>query len=275
MTADLHIHTNASDGTLTPEEVVKTAAAAGLGLIAVTDHDTVINCGKLNTFAQNFNIKTVTGVEISAYDGGVKVHTLGYGFDLCDDGFANFLRRLATGSETRLCDILDKLGRAGVRLEVEEVLLQRAFKNAPVHAMHICRAAVKRGYAKDPFAFYKDYLAPGKAGFSEICRPTPEEAISFINAAGGIAVLAHPGRIELENGKLYALIERLAAAGLKGIEAVYSAHTACKTARFKEIAENLGLYVTGGSDTHFNGGTKRIGQPEFHPSDKLRQRLKI
>lgn len=275
MTADMHVHTTASDGLLTPAEVIEAAVSAGLQMVAITDHDTAINCGKLNTYAQNHNIKTVTGVEISAYDRGVKIHTLGYGFDPGNAVFKDFLNTLSKGGEERLKDILKKLERAGVYLSAEEVREQRAFKNAPVHAMHICRAAVLKGYEKSPLGFYAKYLMPGKAAFSEICRPSPESAINAINAAGGIAVLAHPGRIALEKDKLEALIVRLADAGLKGIEAVYSAHTPSETAYFKEIAGSLKLYVTGGSDTHFKGGDKRIGTPEFHPSEELRQRLKF
>lgn len=275
MTADLHIHTNASDGLLTPEEVVSEAVSAGLGLIAVTDHDTSFNCGKLNTFAQNYNIRTVTGVEISAYEGGVKLHTLGYGFDPSHPAFVRFENNLFNGAEERLRDILKKLKSSGINLCTEEVYAQRAFKNTPVHAMHICRVGAKRGFAGNPMEFYKNYLAPGREVFSEVCRPTPESALNAINSAGGIAVLAHPGRIWLEKDKLKDLVIRLAEEGLAGIEAVYTTHTPYETAYFKELAESLGLFITGGSDTHFKGGDKRIGKPEFHPSEKLRQRLKI
>lgn len=275
MTADFHIHTRASDGLLSPEEVVKTACAAGLGIIAVTDHDTVFNTLEVGACCEKYNIKSVPGVEISAYDGTVKTHTLGYGFDLENPRFKTFLNNMLTGSELRLKDILEKLDKEGVYLTYEEISAERISKLTPVHAMHIGRAGVKRGYANNPFDFYKKFLMPGSPAFSDICRPTPEEAIKAITEAGGIAVLAHPGRIYLNKNDLRALIERLAAAGLKGIEAVYSTHTVNETAYFKEIAEDLGLYVTGGSDSHSNGGNRRIGLPVFRPSAELRQRLKI
>lgn len=272
--ADMHIHTRASDGLLTPEEVVNCALSAGLGMIAVTDHDTAFNTEKVNTVCKKAGIIGVNGIEISAYDDKVKVHTLGYGFDLNNGYFKDFLNGLYRGSLERAEQIIKKLHSCGVNLSFEEAA-ERASDQTPVHAMHIARAAVKKRYATNPFAFYKQYLMPNAPAFSNVCRPTPEQAIEAINSAGGIAVMAHPGRIELENDDLRKLIVRLASAGLYGIEAVYSTHTNVETAYFKEFAEELGLEVTGGSDTHFIGGNRAIGSPVFYPSEELRHRLKI
>lgn len=273
--ADMHVHTYASDGLFSPEEVVSFAQSAGLKALAVTDHDTTFNTEKVNTLCQNAAINGINGIEVSAYDGVTKVHTLGYGFNLHDANFVKFLDDLREGSLQRAEDIITKLNRCGVRLSFDEAVAQRFSAGTPLHVMHIARACVKKGYAKSPFEFYRQYLTSGAPAFSNICRPSPEAAVRAINEAGGIAVLAHPGRIELEKTELYALIKRLVAAGLGGIEAVYSAHTAIETAYFKEIAEEFGLLVTGGSDTHYSGGSKAIGGPVFYLSEQLRQRLKI
>lgn len=275
MRADFHIHTTASDGFFTPEEVVNNACVAGLFALSVTDHDTVFNTPKLNTLCEKYQIKSVAGIEISAYDGDVKVHTLGYGFDIANVEFLRFLENLREGSERRADVIVEKLNSAGINITFKEAADERKFANTPLHTMHIAQAAVKKGYEKDIFAFYKKYLMRGCPAFSNICRPSPEEAINMISSAGGIAVVAHPGRIGLPKAELSALIKRLASAGLKGIEAIYPTHTVIETAYFKELAEELGLYVTGGSDAHFKGGSREIGEPEFHLSEELRQRLKI
>lgn len=274
-TADMHIHTTASDGLLSPEEVVEAALDAGLKILSVTDHDTTFNTAKVNTVCKNAGIISVNGIEISAYDGKTKVHTLGYGFDVNDGRFNAFLNELYEGSLARTEDILSKLKACKINLSFEEVAARRFSNKTPIHVMHICRAAVKKRYAENPFSFYKRYLMSSAPAFSNICRPTPERAIEAINSAGGLAVIAHPGRVELQKTELYSLIARLTKAGLGGIEGVYSSHTALETAYFKEIAEQFGLLVTGGSDTHFGGGNKAIGTPVFQPSEKLRHRLKI
>ena len=271
----MHIHTFASDGLMTPEDVVNQARSAGLSMISVTDHDTVFNTAKLNTFCENCGLKSVAGVEISAYEGDVKVHTLGYGFNPESPVLKEFLSGLRGGSERRAEEIVAKLNKNGVTVTYDEVSAERISPITPIHSMHIAHAAVRKGYGKNRYKFYKTYLMAGRPAYSNICRPSPEETIEVIKAAGGIAVIAHPGRVELNKTDLHTLILRLAAAGLEGIEAVYSTHTVLETAYFKELAEERGLYVTGGSDTHFTGGNRSIGSPVFHPSAELRQRLKI
>lgn len=275
MTADMHVHTLASDGLFTPGEVAALAKAAGLSMVVVTDHDTAANSEKVNTFCQNSGLKTVNGIEISAYVGDVKIHTLGYGFDPSNADFAGLLAALREGSFRRTEDIIHKLNGMGFKIAFGDAAAERADDRTPIHAMHIARAAVRKGYSNDPIAFYMENMMYGREGFSNICRPTPEQAIEVINSAGGLAVIAHPGRIDLSSADRYKLISRLVPAGLGGIEAVYSAHTDEQTAYFREIAKEFGLFVTGGSDTHFAGGNRSIGSPVFQPSDGLLQRLKI
>lgn len=273
--ADMHIHTRASDGLFSPEEVVAFAKSAGLGALAVTDHDTAFNTEKVNTLCKNSSIKGINGIEVSAYIGNTKVHTLGYGFNLHNVGFIKFLNSLRESSIERTEDILAKLNRCGIYISFEDINAERLSDKTPVHVMHIARAAYKKGYAKSHFGFYGRYLVPGAPACSNICRPSPEDAVKAITAAGGLAVIAHPGRIDIERSELYNLIKRLVAVGLGGIEAVYSTHTAVETAYFKELAEEFGLLVTGGSDTHYSGGSRAIGDPVFQPSKELRHRLQI
>lgn len=275
MTADLHIHTYASDGALSPKEVAALAKSAGLGCLSVTDHDTTANTEEVRAECEKFGIKAVNGIEVSAYDWDVKIHTLGYGFDNNCDIFRGFLEKLRENSFERAADIVKKLNAVGVRITFEEVKAMRAIGSTPIHGMHIASCGAAKGYAPTPHEFYKRYMCPGMPAFSNILRPTPREAVEVINASGGFAVLAHPGRVELSAKRLKVYIKRLTAAGLTGIEAVYSSHTNRETAYYKELAEEFNLIVTGGSDTHYTGGSKKIGKPLFEVGEALGRRLGI
>lgn len=269
------MHTVYSDGTLTPQTVVDCAESAHLGLFAVTDHDTVSACAEVDRLAKNKGIKTVTGIEVSAYDNGIKFHTLGYGIDV--EKFAPFLKRLYDGSLERAEDIVLKLKKLGFDITVQDVLAERYSSDAPVHGAHIARAMVKKGFVESFEAFFKNFLFRGKPAFSCIGRCTSEEAVRAICGAGGLAVLAHPGRIESDAEALKSKIESLALCGLGGIEVYYTTHTKEQTAYYENLAETLHLLKTGGSDTHTlgMGGKRTIGQPRFEPSEELLKRLNV
>lgn len=275
MRADLHIHSYYSDGLQSPEDIVKSARANGVELIAVTDHDCMLAHREISALCKDRGIKSVSGIEVSAYSGNVKVHTLGYNADGENPVFKQFAKRLYDGSFVRAEEIICKLNKNGVRISMDEVLKEQAVRDIPVHTMHIARAAAKKGYANTPFNFYLEYLVAGKPAFSNACRPAPGEAIEIIKACGGISSLAHPGRIDLNKADLASLIKSLAARGLDGIEAVYSTHTAIETAYYKETANALNLLVTGGSDTHINSVKRKIGTPVFYADKALAERLHI
>lgn len=271
----MHVHTFYSDGLLSPEEAVLKAKANGVEILSVTDHDTAKSNSAVKSLCQKHGITAVDGIEISAYAGDIKVHTLCYNADKDDADFKAFLKELYDGSFKRAEDIIFKLDKCGVSLSMEEVLKQRTVKDTPVHGMHIARAGAKKGYANSPFAFYKKYMMNGCAAYSNVARPTPEKTVEIITAAGGFSSLAHPGRIDMSAEDIKSLIKRMKGSGLCGIEAVYSTHTPYETAYYKELAGELGLAVTGGSDTHFADGNRRIGTPHFTPDNSLLQRLKI
>lgn len=230
---------------------------------------------EFSSLCKDSGIIPVSGIEVSAYEGDVKVHTLGYGVNGESPCFKEFLKTLYDGSVKRTEDIIFKLKKHGINLTFDEVLAERYCTLAPVHAMYIARAGHKKGYAKTPHDFYNQYLSGGKVAFSYICRPSAEQAIEAINASGGFASLAHPGRIELKKDELVKLITKLKACSLSGIEGVYSAHTHSETAYYKEIARAYNLLVTGGSDTHLLGGNKRIGTPAFYIDKALEEKLGI
>lgn len=271
--ADLHVHTYFSDGLLSPAEVAAEAANNGVQLLAVTDHDCMLAFPEMSKQCAQYGVKTVSGIEVSAYEDGVKIHTLGYNVNGENPAFKQFEKQLYEGSLKRTEDILFKLNNSGVKLNIDEVLKQRKSPESPVHAMYIARAGAQKGYANTPFSFYTEYLAPRKCGYSAVCRPSPELAIEVINASGGFASLAHPGRVELSKDGLLQLVKKLKDCGLCGIEGVYSTHTVTETAYYKEMAKTFGLVVTGGSDTHFKGGKKEIGLPVFFADEALAEKL--
>ncbi len=252
---------------------MRTAKSNGVELISVTDHDTALGAEEASKAAEEYGVKFVNGIEVSAYKNGVKLHTLGYNLNLHASVFKDFTEELFKGSVKRAEDIICKLNKNGVFITMDEVLNERKCNKSPVHSMFIARAATKKGYAKTPFNFYSEYLSAGKCAYSEIGRPSPEKAVEVIKLSGGISSLAHPARIEMEDKELLSLIKELKACGLDGIEAEYSAHTAVKTAYFKEIARQNSLLVTGGSDTHFKGGNRKIGTPAFFADKILADKL--
>ena len=273
MRADLHVHTYYSDGLQSPDDVAKISRDNGVELVSVTDHDTALAYPELFSCCEKRGIKAVYGIEISAYLNGIRLHTLGYGISPEHPEFSKFLKELCEGSLIRTDDIISKLSKNGIRITLDEVLKFRKSDKAPIHAMFIARACAEKGYTTNPFLFQKNYLSRGCVGYSDVCRPTPEKAVEIITACGGFASLAHPGRIELEKEEVIALVKRLIPLGLKGIEGVYSTHTQLETAYFTEMAKEYNLLVTGGSDTHFKDGSKRIGTPVFDCGEELCEKL--
>ena len=273
MLADLHLHSVYSDGLNSPDEICRVAKAHGVGLISITDHDTMAGLSAKIEGAKRHGLAYLPGWEISAYDHEEKIHVLGYGCEV-GEAYNAFNQKRKEASFARAEDCVKKFNRLGIPLTLQEVLDMRSAPDLPVHTMHIARAAaVYLGISAGEV--YREYLARGKAANSNIGRPTPQEAIDCIHAAGGFASIAHPGRIELPDDEKERLIIALADYGVDGIESVYTTHTEKETAYFTALAKKLSLFVTGGSDTHFEDETHTIGSPAFTPSDKLLQKLRI
>lgn len=268
MRADLHTHSYYSDGMLSPRDIADLCVKNGVNLAALTDHDNMNGCEEFARACKACGVTFVRGLEISAYT-DVKVHILGYNLDDGCVAYQKFYSFVCDGALARTADILAKLKKRGMSLSFDEVLRERRCEKSPVHTMYIARAAARKGYSPSPSAFYGDMLAPGRPAYSALGRPSPEYALQTINACGGFASLAHPGRITLDEDEKLSLIRRLKDEGLRGIEAVYSGHTERETAYFKGVAAQFSLLVTGGSDTHYAEGSRAVGTPEFHPSGEL------
>lgn len=273
--ADLHTHTYYSDGGQSPEDVILSAKKNGVDIVAITDHDNSFARTEGAACAKTAGLIFVEGEEVSAYDGDVKIHILCYGLDYEGATYKAFYKKCRDGAEERTFDILKKLNACGVKLSYGDVLRERKCPDVPIHGMYIARAGARKGYAPSPVEFYVRYLNYGTVGFSTVCRPTPEETVEMCVECGGICSVAHPGRISLDDDGVVNLVKRLVPLGLNGIEAVYSGHTEKQTKRYKELAKDFSLYVTGGSDTHYSCGNRRVGEPPFYPSEELLHALKI
>ncbi len=271
MFADLHIHSVYSDGLCSPDQLCQIAKERGLGLLSITDHDTMAGLSVKKESAKRHGIAYLAGWEISAYQDGEKIHILGYG---CQEegAYQTFTAARKAAALARAEDSVKKFNKIGIPITMEQVLAQRSAPDLPVHTMHVARAAATYlGIGAGDV--YLEYLARGKAANSNVGRPTPREAIDCIRAAGGFASIAHPGRIAMGEGEKEFLIRTLADYGAEGIESTYTTHTAKETAYFKALAERFSLLNTGGSDTHIEDGTHAIGAPAFTPSEKLLDRL--
>lgn len=245
MAIDLHVHSTASDGRYSPEALVRLASDRNVKTIAVTDHDTVAGVREAVSAGVRLGVRVIPGVELSSDSEEVEVHILGYHIDTTSPVFLETLRVLRQGRIARAERILQKLGSLGIRISMPYVL--SLGKGGVVGRSQIFRAMVNLGYARPErrYGDFEKYLGKEGLAYVEHYGLTPTEAVRLVRTAGGVPVLAHPGRTAGE-----ALLDDLIRAGLEGVEAYYPAHDHEVTRRWVEIAGQRGLIVTGGSDFH-------------------------
>ena len=244
--SDLHTHTTASDGTLSPAELVRAALDAGVEVLAVTDHDTVAGVAPAIEAAVATGLRVLPGVELSALYPGGSLHLLGYGFDPAAGGLDVRLRALTMGREERARAILRLLAEFGAPLSWDRVAtLARGAVGRP----HIARALVEAGYARDVSDAFTSFIGEGRPAYLPSGRLSVAEAISLVREAGGEVALAHP-LLPAKPLDLARLLPELRDAGLTGIEVYHTEHNAAATARLRRLADSQGLWWTGGSDFH-------------------------
>jgi len=245
MTIDLHMHTTASDGDYAPEALIELAKDHGVTTLAVTDHDTTDGIAAARRAAATHNITVINGVELSAETGeDGDVHMLGYFIDLTDGPFQSHLAAFRENRYHRGRAIVRKLNEIGVSLAFEAVSQQA--DGAPITRPHIARALVVAGHVPDLQTAFDRYLADDAPAYVSRMKMTPEEAVDIIHAAGGAAVLAHPGLV----ARYEPIIERLAAHGLDGVELNHPKNPPEVKARVSQLAAVHNLVLTGGSDFH-------------------------
>ncbi|MGN1404284.1 MAG: PHP domain-containing protein [Ruminococcus sp.] len=248
---DLHIHTNCSDGEYAPEETIRMAYEAGITAAAVTDHDTASGIAAAQKAAADYGITFFPGIEISV-QGGKELHILGYGIDPCNPGLLEFCAKHARDRKVRCSKMLAYLQDHGVNMTLEDV--RRCNDGRTTGRPHFARALVEKGYASSVQNAFDRYLTtPEFYARVERPKPLPADGIRVIREAGGVAVLAHPHQLKLEEPALDALLVQLKEMGLQGIEAYYSRHTSQQTACYLALAEKHDLLYTCGSDFHGSG----------------------
>ena len=248
---DLHAHTTASDGSLSPTELVTKARGLGLAALAVTDHDTVAGLAEAREAAQAVGLELVPGVELSVEDDKGRFHLLGYGFDTSSPELAETLTALRVARAARNEQMAEKMKELGLPVTLDDVRAEAGEDSEVIARPHFAQALIKKGIVNSVQEAFDRYLAAGKPLYLPKQGLTAHEAIALLHRAGGVAVLAHPGLIPQSASALAARVETLTQSdSLDGIEAYYSQHSPADTERFLALAARLGLLVTGGSDFH-------------------------
>jgi predicted metal-dependent phosphoesterase TrpH len=243
--ADLHLHSTASDGRLTPEEVVKAAAQKGLKFISLTDHDTIDGIAPALAAAQSYpNLKLIPGVEISTDLPHGEAHVLGYFIDYASRELAAKLEHFRNSRLERARKMVAKLDKLGVHLDWRRI--EQIAGDSVMGRPHIARAMLEKGYIGSFKQAFTDYIGREGPAYVEREKLTPAEAVALIIKARGLAVLAHPFTV----GQPEALIIELKSAGLTGIEAYYNGYSAEEIGRLVAMAQKHNLIATGGSDYH-------------------------
>jgi predicted metal-dependent phosphoesterase TrpH len=251
--ADLHIHSTASDGRLTPAEVVKEAAKKGLRFIALTDHDTIEGIAPALAAAKSFpDLRLIPGVEISTDIPAGEVHVLGYFFDYTSRELLEKLEQFRNSRLNRAKGMVAKLDKLGIHLDWQQV--EQIAGSSVMGRPHIAQAMLEKGYIDTFKQAFTDYIGRDGPAYVEREKVTPAEAVALIIKARGLAVLAHP----FTAGDPEAMTIELKSAGLAGIEAYYDGYSDEEIEQLVAIAERHELITTGGSDFHGLDSTESV-----------------
>ncbi len=272
---DLHLHTTHSDGSLSPTEVLQLAHKAHVTALAITDHDIVTGIPEAMAAGAELGVEIIPGVEISSSLGSNELHILGYCINWQDSELNQRLAALRESRHRRNPQIIERLRSLGLDVTYEEV--RTLARTDSVGRPHIARLLMDKKYVSSAKDAFDRYLAEGRPAYVARELPQPADAIAWIKAAGGVAVLAHPTWAKVAGEGLNALLTTLKNEGLGGIEVHYSTHTKKQTTEYLDLAKRLNMLVTGGSD--FHGVTKPdievgAGRGDLKVSEKLLDPLK-
>lgn len=262
--ADLHLHTNFSDGTWTPEELVLQAQKNGLACIAITDHDSVEGCARAAAACAAVNMEFIPGSELTAEQDDTELHVLGYFLDTGNEKLLGEIAKFQVVRQNRIHEMVARINELGVPLQAESIFALANCKSPG--RPHVARAMVKAGYVKSLDEAFERFLKKGRPAWVPKSKISALDAIELVHQAGGLAVMAHPGLNRTDN-----VIPGLVAAGLDGIECFHTKHSTAMSERYLEIADKYNLLVTGGSDCHgFSKGKPLIGTVRL-PYDHIEQ----
>lgn len=261
---DLHSHSTVSDGTQSPAELVRVAAAAGVDVLGITDHDTIGGWDEATEAAQREGIMLVRGIEISCTYRDASVHLLGY---LTDPDDGELMTELALAREsraTRLERMVERMAADGIRITHEEVLAQLAPGATPGRP-HIADALVANGTIGHRDEAFHEWLTDDSPYYVAHYAPDPVRAVELVRAAGGVAVVAHPFTRTRGETVTDELVGEMCEAGLGGLEAFHRDHGPDEVAHAQRLAERFGLVVTGASDYHGDGKLNRLAEHTTRP----------
>jgi 3',5'-nucleoside bisphosphate phosphatase len=253
MRIDLHTHSSVSDGTDTPEELVRKAAAAGLDVVALTDHDTLDGLDAAVAEGQRIGVQVLRGMELSCSRRGDSVHLLAYGVDPFNADLVAEMALVRGGRKGRLAGVLTKLAELGVPVSEAEVMAQVG-DSPSVGRPHIADAMIKAGHVRDREEAFDRFLAEGGPAHVQRYAIELERGVDLVHAAGGVAVIGHPWGRGREHVLPPALLSALTAEhALDGVEVDHQDHDANTRVQLRALAMELGLLVTGSSDYHGTG----------------------
>jgi 3',5'-nucleoside bisphosphate phosphatase len=241
--ADLHLHTQFSDGTFTPEELVERASNLGFSAIALTDHDTVEGCTRAAAACAAANIEFISGTELTAEHADTEVHILAYFVDTQNQVLLTRIGEFQAVRQNRIREMVAALNKLGIPLQAESVFALANCKSPG--RPHVARALVKEKLIGNLDEAFERYLKKGRPAWVPKTKMSALEAVELIHQAGGLAVMAHPGLNRSDD-----IIPALVAAGLDGIECFHTKHSTAMAERYLGIADKYHLLVTGGSDCH-------------------------
>jgi predicted metal-dependent phosphoesterase TrpH len=277
---DLHTHSTASDGSYSPADLIRYAKTKGIRALALTDHDCVDGLQEAMAVGKEIGVEVIPGVELSAEFPNGTMHILGLFVNPSDSVFLQRLATLQKARSQRNPKIIEKLRDMGIKITYEEVTASSG--GGQVGRPHFARVLMKKGYVRTISEAFEKYLKNGGPAYVEKERFSPEECITLIHKAGGVAVLAHPFTLYLSVEELDRLLEQLTPTGLDGVEAYYSVHTPEQTAQYEQLVRKWGLVATGGSDFHgeykpkidLGVGTGSLQVP-YSVLEELKRKVKI
>lgn len=245
---DLHVHSNASDGTFSPKQVVKAANQAGLTAIALTDHDTTDGVAEAVLAAENTPLELIPGTELSCVYRGTEIHILGLFIDWTDPVLTASLHELRATRGRRNDIMLERLQEAGFDITLED--LKGGSPDTVITRAHFARVLTEKGYTKDRSTAFRKYLSEGCPFYVPKEELSPERAMELLCHAGAFPVLAHPMQYHLCYDQVEELLLLLSSLGLKGLEVYHPSSNQYQSGKLLSMARRLGLSPTGGSDFH-------------------------
>lgn len=246
---DLHVHSNESDGTVAPEELVREAKQIGLSAFALTDHDTTEGLDRAIACGESEGVEVVPGIELSTSYLGKDIHVLGYYMDYHNECFQEQLKAFRDSRDVRNEEMFRRLRELGFEKITTEALLE-AFDNPVITRAHVAKFMLECGYVKSREEVFQRYIGDNCPCYVERKKISPNQAVKLITEFGGIPVLAHPLLYKFGTETLDALVASMKEDGLKGLEVIYSTYNSREQRKLRELAKKYGLIVTGGSDYH-------------------------